>query len=103
MFVKNTSARLITINVKGEKPVRVLPGNNPAVEISKAAEKLTFTQLLLKKGALREASQVETVVENDDEKDQLVADLKELGVEVDSRWGVKRLKAELEKAVEDNG
>lgn len=97
MLLKNTSARLLTVNHKGEK-YRILPGNNPAVEVPDAACKSDFVKGLLANGSLMQVAKVETVTEPD-ERDELIAELESLGVDVDNRWGVERLKKELEQAL----
>lgn len=100
MFVKNHTARVITINVKGEKPCRTLPGNHPPVPISKKAAESEFAKDCIKRGWLSIVN-VETVDdEPKTEKEQLAEDLEALGVEVKSSWTIAKMKEELEKAVE---
>lgn len=96
MLVKNTTARILTVNVKKGQSYRVLPGNHPAVEISKEAEKLEFTKDLLKRGWLKEVEAQEE--KQPTEKEQLKEDLEALGVEVKSSWTVAQMKENLEKA-----
>jgi hypothetical protein len=101
MFVKNHTARVITINVKGEKPCRTLPGNHPPVEISEKAAKTEFAKDCFKRGWL---SVVDVKDVDEDapktEKEQLTEDLEALGVEVKKSWTIAQMKDELEKAVE---
>lgn len=56
MFLKNEAARLITINHlvdDKETSYRILPGENPAVEVPDAVAKIDFVKALLKNGDLR--------------------------------------------------
>ncbi|HEC73119.1 MAG TPA: hypothetical protein ENI26_01965 [Methylophaga aminisulfidivorans] len=52
MLVKNNTARIIGINSQGEKSVKVLPGDNPAVEITAKMAKLDHVKELIEKGDL---------------------------------------------------
>ena len=70
MLLKNNAARLITINANssvsekaGAKRYKILPGNNPAVEVPDKLCKSKFVQSLINKGAL--VQQVVTTPEVD--------------------------------------
>lgn len=56
MLLRNVSNRLVTINSKGEdgknKPLKILPGENPAVEVSEELCKTAFVKALLKERVL---------------------------------------------------
>lgn len=113
MFLKNTKARLITINGsldgKGQRTEKfqVKPGNNPAVEVPDKLCKTAFVQALLADGALVEVQgnptkpdlpkpkEQESVYDELD-KAQLVALCEESGLEVTSRDTKSTLVAKLE-------
>lgn len=109
MHLKNEAARLITINtLDGERLVqyRILPGENPAVEVPESVVQIDFVKALLKNGSLRRVGadelgetfeEIETP-EDQDEKAELVMEAEELGITVDKRWGINRLKEEIAKA-----
>lgn len=103
MFLKNEAARLITINhLVGETETSypILPGENPAVEVPDAVKKIDFVKALIKSGDLRVVDGAEE--EGDEgggvDMDALRAEAAELGIEVGSRWGEKRLREEIAKA-----
>lgn len=73
--LKNTTARLITIN-HGGKRIDVKCGNNPPVDVPDDAVKLPFVQNLIKTGQLLS---VVTVVDVDDNCEQ-IAELKAMTV-----------------------
>jgi len=105
MFLKNEAARLITINhlVDGvETSYPILPGENPAVEVPDAVAKIDFVKALLKNGDLRRVGADELDAEEDDDGDDVITQLRdeaiELGIEVNGRWGEKRLREEIAKA-----
>lgn len=110
MHLKNEAARLITINtMEGERLVqyRILPGENPAVEVPESVAKIDFVKALLKNGSLRRvgSDELEGVdlekddpVEDSEEIDLLRIEAEELGINVDKRWGINRLKEEIAKA-----
>ncbi|WP_341232376.1 hypothetical protein [uncultured Methylophaga sp.] len=103
MFVKNQTARVITINVKGEKPCRTLPGNHPPVEISEKAAKTEFAKDCFKRGWLSLVNLESTDDDGDKpktEKEQLTEDLEVLGVEVKKSWAIPKLKEERGVALE---
>jgi hypothetical protein len=52
MLLKNTDRRLITINRPDGKPIQLLPGDNPAVEVPDELCKSHFVKTLIKSGAL---------------------------------------------------
>lgn len=110
MHLKNEAARLITINtMEGERLVqyRILPGENPAVEVPESVAKIDFVKALLKNGSLRRVGSDELegvdlekdeLVEDSEEIDLLRTEAEELGINVDKRWGINRLKEEIAKA-----
>lgn len=104
MFLKNEAARLITINhLVGEKETSypILPGENPAVEVPDAVAKMDFVKALLKNGDLRRVGADELDGDDEEEEvdmDALRAEATELGIEVNARWGEKRLREEIAKA-----
>ncbi|WP_454864571.1 hypothetical protein [Pseudomonas rhizophila] len=106
MFLKNEAARLITINhlVDGTRTsYKILPGENPAVEVPDAVEKIDFVKALLKNGDLRRVGADELEAEEDDGGDDieaLRAEATAAGVTVSERWGEKRLKVEIAKAAQ---
>lgn len=103
MFLKNEAARLITINHlvdDKETSYRILPGENPAVEVPDAVAKIDFVKALLKNGDLRRVGSDELDIEEEDDSDvlgQLRDRATELGIEVGGRWGEKRLREEIAK------
>ena len=108
MHLKNEAARLITINtLDGERLVqyRILPGENPAVEVPDDVAKIDFVKALLKNGSLRRIGNEELIgIGEEEEKtegeeiDLLRAEAEDLGISVDKRWGIGRLKEEIAKA-----
>lgn len=104
MFLKNEAARLITINhLVGEVETSypILPGENPAVEVPDAVKKIDFVKALLKNGDLRIADADEAEDEEEEEEvdmGALRAEATDLGIEVNARWGEKRLREEIAKA-----
>lgn len=96
MYVKNLSARLITVNSESAS-TKLKPGSKEAVKLSKAQAETAFVASLIERGELIEVAgpKVEPAA---DEKAELIADLESLGVGVDARWGIDRLKKELEEA-----
>ncbi|WP_289281561.1 MULTISPECIES: hypothetical protein [unclassified Methylophaga] len=99
MLVKNNTARIIGINSQGEKSVKVLPGDNPAVEITAKMAKLDFVKELIKQGQLVVVTEEESEDKPKTEKEQLIEDIEALGIEAKSSWTIKQLKEELEKAL----
>lgn len=100
MHLKNEAARLITVNFGGEK-FKILPGENPAVEVPDEAAKLPFVKALLKSGDLRRVGSDELgeqEEDGDDGLDELTAQAKALGIKVDKRWKAERLAEEIAKA-----
>lgn len=97
MYVRNVSARLITINYKNGAPVSLPPGSKEAVKVQDSP----FVASLIEREELIEVAapkgeKAESVVTQDDPKAELQAQLKALGVDYDSRWGVDRLQKELD-------
>lgn len=96
MFLKNTSARLITIRTKSGESFKVLPGKNPDTEVPHEHCQSDFVKALIDNGSL--------IVTRDDEpesefdgmsKDDLIALCEVKGIEVNSRDTVKALIARL--------
>lgn len=104
MFVKNNCARLIVIN-DGEKSFEIIPGVNQSVKISDAAAKLSFTQGLLASGDLlevagkKEAPSAEPEPTDELDRDAIIQQLTELGVEFNKSAQVKTLKKLLDEAL----
>ena len=99
MHLKNEAARLITVNYGGEK-FKILPGENPAVEVPDEAASLPFVKALLKSGSLRRVGSGELGEQEEgdgDELAELTAQAEALGIEVDGRWKAKRLAEEIAK------
>jgi hypothetical protein len=98
MFLKNKAARLITINADG-KSYQILPGNHPAVDVPDEVCKRDFVKALLHCGDLvRESAPEVEEADQDGELEVLRELCAEAGVKVDKRWGVERLREELDKA-----
>lgn len=96
MILKNNAARLITINHNGES-YPILPGNNPAVDVPDAACG-DYVGALISCGDLSKVGDSEPVKTDSDGEEEVMRQLlEEAGVEVDGRWGVRRLQAELDK------
>lgn len=96
MFLKNTSARLITIRTKSGESFKVLPGKNPETEVPGEHCQSDFVKALIDNGSL--------IVTRDDEpksefdgmsKDDLISLCEVKGIEVNSRDTVKALIARL--------
>lgn len=103
MFVKNNCARLIVIN-DGKKSFEVIPGVNESVEISSAAAELQFTKQLLQSGDLIEVADKKPVQADGPadelDRDAIIQQLTELGVEFNKSAQVKTLKKLLDEALE---
>ncbi|WP_457967630.1 hypothetical protein M1D68_15930 [Pseudomonas sp. R4-84] len=103
MFLKNEAARLITIHhlVDGEKAsYKILPGENPAVEVPDAVAKIDFVKALLQNGDLRRVGDDELDAEDDggDDIEALREQAGRAGVKVNKTWGKARLLEEIAKA-----
>lgn len=106
MFLKNEAARLITINYKVDGKLtayKILPGENPAVEVPDAVAKLDFVKAALKNGSLRRvgADELDDAENESDGLDDLRAEAAELGVKVAKSWKEDRLREEIAKAKQD--
>ena len=100
MLLRNHSARLITVNgIENDavKSYKVLPGDNPAADVPDQHCKSDFVKNLIKIGDLS-VVHPEQEDEPEDETDSLREQAKALGIDVDNRWGDKRLQEEIEKA-----
>lgn len=98
MLLRNHSARLITVNGIEDgvvKSYKVLPGENPPADVPDAHCKSDFVKNLINIGHL---SVVHAEAEPEDEAEALRSQAKALGIDVDNRWGEKRLLSEIEKA-----
>lgn len=109
--VKNNVARLITLNARTEKgeieSFNLVPAGKP-VKVSDAALQTRFAKALIKSGDI---SVVGAGAENDDagedesdnqdgaDLEDLRSEAEALGIEVDGRWGEKRLRTEIDKAL----
>jgi len=111
MLLKNTKARLITINGKFENGQRtqayqIKPGNNPAVEVPNELCTNSFVKALIADGSLLvqcedDASVSSAPSEYDDmSKSDLVALCEAQDIEVVARDTVKTLIAKLESVSE---
>lgn len=97
MYVKNLSARLITVNAKGAS-TKLKPGSKEAVKLSKAQAETAFVASLIDRGELIEVAAPKDVPVAD-EKTALQEQLTGLGIEYDNRWGVDRLQKEIDEAL----
>lgn len=92
------TARLITINDMDGTAYGILPGGDE-VEIPNRLAHSAFAQALAKEGHI-----VLTDVGEDESEDagidELRAQAEELGIQVDKRWKVSRLQAEIDKIKE---
>lgn len=102
MFLRNMSARLVTINVKGKDPIQIKPGDNPAVEVPDEALKLDFVKHLRKERILVEElpSGVDLdddgdIDEDDEELAQLQAEAINLGMDFKESWKASTLKRKI--------
>lgn len=121
MLLKNNAKRLIIINYKHDvkrnkdgEPVntilagqswKLIPAGDP-VDVPDEACEQDYVQELIEKNDLVIAATPKKKAEKKDdgeEKQQLRDELELLGVEVDSRWGVKKLKEKLAEAEEAAG
>ena len=101
MKILNKAARLINFNFGGTK-YKLMPAGN-SVEVPDEAMGSKFLKALIELG---DVSITEAAGSATDEKDEaealeaLKAEAEALEVSVDKRWGIKRLKEEIEKAKE---
>ena len=94
MYVKNLSARLITVNAKGAS-TQLKPGSKEAVKLSQAQAETAFVASLIDRGELIEVAGPKDAPAVD-EKTALQEQLKALDAEYDSRWGIDRLQKEID-------
>ena len=104
MFLRNMSARLVTINVKGHEPIQIKPGDNPAVEVPDEALKLDFVKHLRKERILIE--EIPRGVDLDDDEDdeelaQLQAEAVGLGMDFKESWAASTLKRKISEFKRD--
>lgn len=97
MFLKNTNARLITIRTLSGESYKILPGNNPDVEVPRADCESDFVKALIANGDLVVTRDDEPVLSEFDDmsKDDLIALCENKAIEVNSRDTVKTLIAKL--------
>lgn len=100
MLLRNTAARLITINGAFSNGVRVeeyqiKPGNNPAVEVPDNLCDSDFVRALIADGSLQVIAQVTSEYDTMAKAD-LIALCESRGIETNSRDTVKILAAKLE-------
>ena len=105
MLLKNNAKCLITVN----GPItddgypefyHILPGENPAVDVPDDLCKSDFVKHMIATGQLLNLGESPKEIEagDDGEVEELREQCKLLGINVDKRWGVERLKAEIDKA-----
>ena len=100
MLLKNNSPRLITINIKDDESINLMPAGE-AVDVPDSACKTRYVRALIKSKSVEEVG--ESPVESDDPlKDMTVADLKAYadGLEIDYDDKIK--KAELKALIESH-
>ena len=97
MLVRNTSARLITVNIPGSSSIKIPCGEQPATELPETAHDIPFVKHLFKSGVLVEvAPRVVDVVEDEDEElAQLQAEALTLGMEFKDSWKASTLKRKI--------
>lgn len=104
MLLKNTAARLITVNSKDRGAFQIKPGDNPSVEVPNATCDTAFVKALIADGSLRvdcedDASAIDAVSAYElMSKADLIALCESQDIEVGSRDTVKSLAAKLEEA-----
>lgn len=103
-LVRNTTSRLITINLGDDDKtsIQVKPGDNPSVNLPDEAMKIPFVKHLVKSGALLEvaprAVDVADIDEDeDDELAQLQAEALTLGMDFKESWVASTLKGKIAK------
>ncbi|AFC22717.1 hypothetical protein VchM-138_0038 [Vibrio phage vB_VchM-138] len=101
MLVRNTSARLITVNIPGSSSIKIPCGEQPATELPEAAHDIPFVKHLFKSGVLMEVAPrsvdvVEDVIDDEDEElAQLQAEALTLGMEFKDSWKASTLKRKI--------
>lgn len=102
MYVKNTSARMITVNA-GKFSTKIVPGSNESFKLSKEQAETAFVESLLSRGELVEvaAPKGEKQEEATDglTKEELQEQLDALNVGYDKRSGVAKLQELLDEAL----
>ena len=104
MLLKNTAARLITVNSKDRGAFQIKPGDNPSVEVPNDLWDNAFVQSLIADGSLRVECEDDASAPVDDvaseyeqmSKADLIALCEAQDIEVGSRDTVKSLAAKLE-------
>lgn len=99
MLVRNTSARLITVNIPGSSSIKIPCGEQPATELPEAAHDIPFVKHLFKSGVLMEVApravdMAEDVID-DEELAQLQAEALTLGMEFKDSWKASTLKRKI--------
>lgn len=89
------TARLITVNDMDGTAYDILPGGDE-VEIPNRLAHGAFAQALTKEGHIVLTNVGDDEAEEDGGIDELRTQAEELGIEVDKRWKVKRLQAEID-------
>lgn len=92
MFIKNTVAKLITLNYDG-KAYKFMPAGDSVEVPDKAKNESPFLGALLRSGDLSE------VAKSEDGMTSLIEQAEELDIKVDKRWSETRLKDEIDKAL----
>jgi len=99
MYLRNMSRRLITVNTPSGDKFRILPGDNPSVEVSKEALETDFVKHLLSTGELIiDANHALRINDSDDEElANLQAEAFMLGIEYKDSWKASTLKKKIEE------
>lgn len=109
-LVKNNAPRLITLNQKvGDsiKKHRLIPAGKP-VPVPDEVLKSRFAKTQILAGNISVIGESESVAEDPDgeqdggdgaDLEDLRSEAEALGIEVDGRWGEKRLRTEIDKAL----
>lgn len=101
MFLKNISARLVTVNPGA---IQIKPGNNPAVELSDEIANSAFVKLLIKEGILIEEKRPVASVDDGTNlytmsKGALKDYAELLDIKVKSAWGIPELIEQIESVI----
>lgn len=108
MYLRNMSARLVTINLSSGAAIQIKPGDNPAVEVPDEALKLDFVKHLRRERILVEEiprgvdlDDDGDVDEDDEELAQLQAEALSLGMEFKETWAASTLKRKISEFKRD--
>ena len=99
MYLRNMSRRLITVNTPSGGKFRILPGDNPSVEVSKEALETDFVKHLLSTGEL--IIDANHMLNNDNSDDEELANLQAeafmLGIEYKDTWKASTLQKKIDE------